>query len=314
MARRGLTDQQRQAQRTEALAKLEQATEALLSTDGWRGWLRTRSVLHGYSANNTLLLWGQALERDMPLTHVAGFKAWLRLGRCVRKGERGLKVFAPMPIPKRDEDTNPEPDAAAGGKPERPRMRFRLSTVFELSQTDVLPDVEPAPLQPPRQPVEGDSHAHLLVPLEAFANEIGYPVERVQDLGGPEAHCHHGERAIRLVESFAPNHQLAALIHELAHALQGPRPRGEYARNEVIVESTAFIVTRAVGLDSSPSSVSYISDWGGKDAMANVRAAVSEIDALAGQLQAVLEQVDQDDEQHTDRQARDASGAALQAA
>jgi hypothetical protein len=82
----------------------------------------------------------------------------------------------------------------------------------------------------------------------------------------------------------------------------------------VIVESTAFIVTRAVGLDSSPSSVSYISDWGGNDAMANVRAAVSEIDALAGQLQAVLEQVDQDDEQQTDRQAPDASGAALQAA
>jgi len=59
MARRGLTDQQRQDQRTEALAKLEQATEALLSTDGWRAWLRTRSVMHGYSANNTLLLWAQ---------------------------------------------------------------------------------------------------------------------------------------------------------------------------------------------------------------------------------------------------------------
>jgi len=314
MARRGLTDQQRQDQRTEALTKLEQATEALLSSEGWRAWLRTRSVMHGYSANNTLLLWAQTLERDMPLTHVAGFKAWLRLGRCVRKGERGLKVFAPMPVPKRDEDSKPEPDAAAGGKPERPRMRFRLSTVFELSQTDVLPDVEPAPLQPPRQPVEGDSHAHLLVPLEAFAAEIGYPVERVQDLGGPEAHCHHGEKAIRLVDAFPANHHVAALIHELAHALQGPRPRGEYARNEVIVEATAFIVTQAAGLDSSPSSVSYISDWGGKDAMANVRAAVTEIDALAGRLQTVLEQVDQDDEQRQDQRAPEASEAALQAA
>jgi antirestriction protein ArdC len=183
-----------------------------------------------------------------------------------------------------------------------------------VSQTEPLPDVKPAPLEAPRQPVEGDSHVHLLAPLEAFAAEIGYPVERVQHLGGPEAHCHHGEKAIRLVDAFPVNHQVAALIHELAHALQGPRPRAEYARNEVIVESTAFIVTQAAGLDSSPSSVSYISDWGGKDAMANVRAAVSEIDVLASRLQTVVEQDDQDAEQETDPQAPDAPEAALQAA
>jgi len=315
MARRGLTDQQRQDQRTEALAKLEHATEALLSSDGWRAWLRTRSVLHGYSANNTLLLWGQALERDMSLTHVAGFKAWLRLGRCVRKGEKGLRVFAPMPIRKRDDkDAKSEPAARTDAEEDRPRMRFRLSAVFDVSQTEALPDVDPTPLEVPRQPVEGDSHAHLLVALEAFADEIGYPVERVQDLGSAEAHCHHGEKIIRLAEAGSPNHQVAALIHELGHALQGPRPRAEYARNEVIVESTAFIVTQCIGLDTTTAAIPYINSWGGQDAMANVREAVAQIDALAGQLQAVLEQVDQDDEQHADRGAPDASGAALQAA
>jgi antirestriction protein ArdC len=138
MARRGLTDQQRQDQRTEALATLEQATEALLSSEGWRGWLRTRSVLHGYSANNTLLLWAQTQERDMPLTHVAGFKAWLRLGRCVRKGERGLKVFAPMPIPKRDEDAKAQPTGNHSREDERPRVRFRLSSVFDTLSRDHL--------------------------------------------------------------------------------------------------------------------------------------------------------------------------------
>ena len=79
MARTRLTDQQRQAQRSEALERLEQATEALLSSDGWRGWLRTRAALHHYSANNTLLIWAQALERGFEPTYVAGFKAWLGL-------------------------------------------------------------------------------------------------------------------------------------------------------------------------------------------------------------------------------------------
>ena len=48
--------------------------------------------------------------------------------------------------------------------------------------------------------------------------------------------------------------------------------------------------------------------------MANVRAAVSEIDVLASRLQTVVEQDDQDDEQETDRQAPDAPRSALQAA
>ena len=33
---------------------------------------------------------------------VAGFKAWLRLGYCVRKGERAIRIFAPMPVKERD--------------------------------------------------------------------------------------------------------------------------------------------------------------------------------------------------------------------
>ncbi len=34
----------------------------------------------------------------------------------------------------------------------------------------------------------GDSHAHLLSPFQAFASKIGYPVERVAELGGAEVH------------------------------------------------------------------------------------------------------------------------------
>lgn len=58
-------------------------------------------------------------------------------------------------------------------------LRFRLAAVFDVSQTDVIPDREPAPLSPPSEPVEGDSHAHLLSPLENFASELGYSVREL---------------------------------------------------------------------------------------------------------------------------------------
>jgi hypothetical protein len=34
----------------------------------------------------------QAEERGFTATQVADFRAWLRLERCVRKGERGLRA------------------------------------------------------------------------------------------------------------------------------------------------------------------------------------------------------------------------------
>lgn len=282
---RRLTDEQRQTQRTEALYRLQTQAAALLTSDGWQAWLRTRATLHSYSSNNTLLLLAQALERGFEPTYVAGFRAWLRLGRCVRKGERGLKVFAPMPARRREGDDDEDQGA---GEDERPRrMRFGLASVFDVSQTDPLPDVDPAPLRPPIQPLEGDSHAHLLAPLREFGDSIGYPVSYAE-LGAAHGRCDHRKRTITLAPGRSPNHTVAVLIHELAHALLGPNDM-PYAVEEVVVEATAYIAAAAAGLDSQPAAVPYIASWGGDDPVGAVHAAANQIDALASRLQAVIE-------------------------
>lgn len=36
--------------------------------------------------------------------------------------------------------------------------------------------VEPTPLEPPSQPLTGDSHAHLIAPTVKFAESLGYSV------------------------------------------------------------------------------------------------------------------------------------------
>jgi hypothetical protein len=43
--------------------------------------------------------------------------------------------------------------------------------------TDVLPGMAPVPLSPPCLPITGDSHAHLLTPLERLAGDLGYTVQ-----------------------------------------------------------------------------------------------------------------------------------------
>ncbi|MBA3718567.1 MAG: hypothetical protein H0W87_10125, partial [Actinobacteria bacterium] len=51
---------------------------------------------------NTLLIAVQCPHA----THIAGFRRWLELGRCVRKGEKGIRILAPV----RYRTHDPEPD------------------------------------------------------------------------------------------------------------------------------------------------------------------------------------------------------------
>jgi antirestriction protein ArdC len=213
---------------------------------------------------------------------VAGFRAWLRLGRCVRKGERGIPILAPIRLKDRDDD---------GEQPGDTRLFFRTVHVWDVSQTDPLP-CEPAPLAPPRAPVEGDSHDHLRNPLETLAGELGYSVtypqlERVDGL------CDQRRRRIEVAGRLTPNGQVAVLVHELAHALVGREARLAKALEELVVEAVAYVVCAGAGLDTSPDSVPYIAGWAGDDALEQLEQAAERIDALARRIERALGQRDE---------------------
>jgi hypothetical protein len=88
-----LSDEQRSERRRQQQQLTEQAVEQLRSSSGWQRWLtvRARVGLRRYSLNNQLLI---ALQ-DPTATHVAGFRGWLALGYCVRKGQTSrIRVWA----------------------------------------------------------------------------------------------------------------------------------------------------------------------------------------------------------------------------
>ncbi len=87
----------------------------------------------GYSARNAMLI---AMQRP-DATEVRGFKAWLAQGRCVRKGEHGIQILAPMAD--RKEEKRVQEAAERGEETERKGLRCRLAYVFDVAQTDELP-------------------------------------------------------------------------------------------------------------------------------------------------------------------------------
>ena len=116
------TAAEREERRRRDRGRLAEATRALLGSEGWKAWLRARATLHGYSLRNTLLIAQEGRRRGFTPRHVAGFKAWLKLGRCVRKGERGIAILAPVRVKQRDVD---------GEETGESRVFFRTAWVFD---------------------------------------------------------------------------------------------------------------------------------------------------------------------------------------
>ena len=74
-----------------SIAKLMDALERGQS-EALKLYLAMMSRFHRYSWGNILLIYSQRPDAS----HVAGFHAWLKLRRFVRKGEKGIVILAPM--------------------------------------------------------------------------------------------------------------------------------------------------------------------------------------------------------------------------
>ncbi len=72
--------------------KLVRGVRKVLESKEFKEFLSFSARFRRYSFNNTLLIWCQRPRA----TRVAGMKAWNFMGRYVKKGEKGVAIFAPL--------------------------------------------------------------------------------------------------------------------------------------------------------------------------------------------------------------------------
>jgi N-terminal domain of anti-restriction factor ArdC len=286
--RTALSDSERAERRRADRELARHAVEQLRSTDGWQRWLTSRRHFHRYSLANQLLI---AMQRP-DATRVAGFRAWLRLGYCVRKAERAIRIWVPIP-PSHKQLAEWEADGADPAQ--RPRTHFRLGPVFDRQQvTELPPPARPMPLDPPIHEVSGDELAWALEPLTGLARELGCSVAYEPMPADHGGYYRPADRAIRLAEGKAPNHGVHTLIHELAHALIAAERRDaredkpvalDYAQEELVVESVTYTVAGALGLRVDGYAIPYLASWSEDTGLAVIEDAAGLIDRLAKRIE-----------------------------
>jgi hypothetical protein len=308
--------------RDHLLDVLTEGVLALTDSDRWRRHLEVQGRFHRYSFGNALLIGAQCPEA----TRVAGFTAWRRLGRSVRRGERAIWILAPVVGRRRAARDGADGDGADGDGADgdgadrdgagrggagrggagrggagtvgagsraadraesgdvRRLVGFRPVPVFDISQTDGddLPEVCRA--------VAGDDPAGWFDALSGCAAGLGYSVLRAELPGAVNGDCTFATRTIRVERRNGPAQQVKTLAHELAHALlhEGTADR---SLAELEAESTAFVVCRVLGLDTSEYSFGYVACWagGGEEAVAGIKASCGRIQQAAGLIVAAVE-------------------------
>lgn len=229
-----------------ALELLQRGVADLMTSDGWRRALEFRRRFHTYSFFNMALILSQRPDAQL----VAGYRTWQRVGRQVRKGEKGLGILAPML--KRDPD-DPTEKVLTG---------FRLVKVFDIAQTDG----EPVPVPEAPRLLEDDPED-----LERLAGMEERLVEHCTSLGvalqfdlAPESRAlgfyRPGKPEIVIRSDLGPVQRFKVLVHEAAH-WQLHTGATDRSTAELEAESAAFLVAHALGVDTSSYSFAYLAGW-----------------------------------------------------
>ena len=224
----------------ELIAQLEAGHSNALTA-----YLDAMSRFHNYSFGNVL-----EIARQKPdATRVAGLYAWNQLGRKVKKGEKGIRILAPIIGIKRKRDEEAEKDITKQNT--TVLVGFRNAYVFDVSQTDGAE-------LPTMHEVHGDvgeNRDRLVSYIERQSIELVFTENIAPALG-----VSYGGR-IAILPGQSEAEEFSTLVHELAHEMLHKADRRTTTTKvvkETEAEAVAFVVGKAVGLKAGTASADYI--------------------------------------------------------
>ena len=192
-------------------------------------------------------------------TRVAGLYAWNQLGRRVKKGERGIRILAPMIGTQRKPDSEADQDIRTQNQPVL--VGFRSVCVFDVSQTEgqELPE-----LTPKVSGTVGEYRERLI----DFTIAQGIEIEFRESIAPALGMSYGGKIALLPGQGSAA--EFSILVHELAHEMLHKAERRTATTRtvrETEAEAIAFVVGTTIGLNNGRASADYIHLYHGNAAL-----------------------------------------------
>ena len=203
-----------------------------------------------YSVNNTMLIFLQRPEAS----YINSYSGWKSVGRMVKKGEKGIRIIAPVTIKVQKEAEN---DSSNLEKIEEKVIAFRTAYVFDLSQTEG----KELPLLNNKELIGNVSqYAKIMDDIRQIAP---VPIQFGEISSETKGYYDYTNRIVMIRDGISELHTVKTAIHELTHALLHSDKnigKNSYVK-ETEAESVAYVVCNALGLDTEEYSFPCLASW-----------------------------------------------------
>ena len=279
--------EERKAEMEQMTSKLENGVKDIFASGNFKKYLDFCAKLPRYSINNQILIMLQKPEATM----CQSYTGWKDMNRFVRKGEKGIRIFAPAPYKMQKEqektDVSGKVVVDKDGEPVKEKVEitvnaFKPVSTFDVSQTegDPVPTVGVNELT---AAVEGYESL-----LNALKEVIPVPVSFEQIDSGAKGFYHLEENRIVVQEGMSEAQTVKTLVHEASHqALHSKEAReasGETKsknQQETEAESIAYVVCQHYGIDTSEYSFPYVATWSADKEVPELKASLETIRSTA---------------------------------
>lgn len=281
-------NEQRKAELKDITEKLEQGVQAVFNSSQYQDLLNTMAKFPHYSVNNNILIMMQKPDATL----VQSYTGWKKMGRFVKKGEKGIRILAPAPFKlEKEQDKLDESGKAVldkDGEAVKEKVEINLTafkpvSTFDISQTegDPLPQIGVDELT-------GNVEEYQNF-FEAIKAASPVPIGFEDITSGAKGYFHTEENRIAINTGMSEIQTIKTAIHEMAHAkLHNTEAQkdNKQSRNskEVEAESVAYTVCQHYGIDTSDYSFAYVATWSQGKEMPELKASLNTIREAAADL------------------------------
>lgn len=257
----------------EITKKLEDGVKNVFENGNYAEYLKVMSKFHNYSVNNCILIAMQKPEATM----VAGYKKWQKeFKRQVKKGEKSIKIIAPLPHKKLVEKDGEEKEVSW--------ISYRAVPVFDISQT------EGAEIPTICHDLKGtvEEYTTIIGKLESLS-EVSIVYEDIK--GNAKGYYSDAEKKITICKGMEEKQTIKTLVHEITHSIlhrKGAETDTDRRTREVQAERVAYVVCDYLGIDTSDYSFEYIASWSSNKETKELKASLDIIQDTAKKIIAAL--------------------------
>lgn len=233
-----------------------------------RRYLTFFAGFRNYSFHNTLLIWIQKPNA----TKVAGFRAWEKKFRRVKKGAKGIMIWAFRPAKNNKQDDSEDVTDAGLDKQVQTGTpgKFLPVHVFDISDTEPIDERGEVPETPKwfeeSEPTETTKELYKY--LSEIIDIMGIKLTKGDAKAGEKGYS--AGNHINMSSPIEGAGEVSTLIHELAHELmhwkkssiyyQGDEIKYDSAIKELQAESVAYTVMKHYGLPVQHQAT-YLALW-----------------------------------------------------